>query len=165
MWAFSITWCLSSVCLLTFHTSDFFLRNKEQETKLAVMFPMSSRTSIVSLVLIRYKHCRHRTLKFLIVQSFKNVFSRTEEGIGMKLGTYVPINVVSKCWDLSADRKIKIAAIGGERLHIIFMGNAFSPSSFWEPLYIIHLNLAEMIMNKWCTFGDKLVRDIAAMAD
>jgi hypothetical protein len=76
-----------------FHTSNFFLKNTEQETKLAVMFPMSSRTSIVSLVLIRHKHCRHRTLKFLIGQSFKNVFSRTEEGIGMKLGTYVPINV------------------------------------------------------------------------
>jgi hypothetical protein len=58
-------------------------------------------------------------------QSFKNVFSRTEEGIGMKLGTYVPINIDNKCWDLSADRKFKIAVIGGERLHIIFMGNAF----------------------------------------
>ena len=91
VWAFAITWCLSSVCM--FHTSNFFLKNTEQETKLAVMFPMSSRTSIVSLVLIRHKHCRHRTLKFLIGQSFKNVFSRTEEGIGMKLGTYVPINV------------------------------------------------------------------------
>jgi hypothetical protein len=42
------------------------LRNTEQETKLAVMFPMSSRTSIVSLVLIRHKHCRHGTMKFLI---------------------------------------------------------------------------------------------------
>jgi hypothetical protein len=50
-------------------------------------FHMSSRTSIVSLVLIRHKHCRHRALKFLIGQSFENVFSRTEEGIGMKLGT------------------------------------------------------------------------------
>jgi hypothetical protein len=45
------------------------------------------------------------------------VFSRIEEGIGMKLGTYVPINVVSKCWDLSADRKFKMATIRGERLH------------------------------------------------
>jgi hypothetical protein len=63
------------------------------------------------------------------------------------------------------DRKFKMATIVGDRLHIIFMGNAFSPSSFWEPLYIIHSNLAEMIMNKWCTFGDILVRDIAAMAD
>jgi len=74
------------------------------------MFPMSSRTSIASLVLIRHKHCRHRTLKFLIGQSFKNVFSRTEEGIGMKLGTYVPINVDNKC----ADRKFIMTAIGGE---------------------------------------------------
>jgi hypothetical protein len=41
-------------------------------------------------VLIRHKHCRHRTLKILIGQSFKNLFSRTEEGIGMKPGTYVP---------------------------------------------------------------------------
>jgi hypothetical protein len=72
------------------------LRNTEQETNLAVMFPMSSRTSIVSLVLIRHKHCRHNTLKFLIGQSFKNVFSRTEEGIGVKLGTYVPINASQK---------------------------------------------------------------------
>jgi hypothetical protein len=156
---------VSSVCLLTFHTSSVFLRSTELETKLAVKFPMSSRTSIVSLVLIRYKHCRHRTLKFLIGQFYKNVFSRTEEGIGMKLGTYVPINVVSKCWDWSVDRKFKMAAIGGGRLHIIFMGNAFSSSSFWEPLYIIQPNLAEMIMNKWCTFGDTLLRDIAAMAD
>ena len=46
----------------------------------------------------------------------------------MKLGTYVPINVVSKCWDISEDRKFEMA--GGERLHIMFMGNAFSPSSF-----------------------------------
>jgi hypothetical protein len=74
--------------LLTSHTSNF-LRNTEQETKRAVMFPMTSRTSIVSLVLIRHKHCRHRTLKFLIGQSFKNVFSRTEEGIGMKLGIHM----------------------------------------------------------------------------
>jgi hypothetical protein len=57
-----------------------------------------------------------------------------------------------------------MATIGGERLYMIFMGNAFSPSSFWEPLYIIHPNLAEMIMNNWCTFNDKLFRDIAAMA-
>lgn len=35
---------------------------------------------------------------------------------------------------------------------------------YGKPLYIIHLNLAEMIMNKWCTFKDKLFRDIAAMA-
>jgi hypothetical protein len=133
------------VCLLNFHTSNFFLRNTEQETKLAVMFLMSSRTSIVSLVLIRHKHCRHRTLKILIGQSFKNLFSRTEEGIGMKPGTYVPINVDNKC----ADRKFKMTAIGGERLHIIFMGNAFSPSSFWEQLCIIHPNLAEMIMHIW----------------
>jgi hypothetical protein len=69
-------------------------------------------------------------LKFLIGQSFKNAFARIEEGIGMKLGTYVPINVASKCWDLSVDRKFKMATIGGERLHIIFMGNAFSPLSF-----------------------------------
>ena len=48
----------------------------------------------------------------------------------MKMGTYVPINIDNKCWDLSADMKLKMAAIGGERLHIIFMGNAFSPSSF-----------------------------------
>jgi hypothetical protein len=109
--------------LLNFYTSNFFLRNTEQETKLAVM---SSRTSIVSLLLIRHKYFRHRTLKFLIGQSFKNVFSRTEEGIGMKLGAYVPINVDNKC----ADRKFKMTAIGGERLHIIFMGNAFSPSFF-----------------------------------
>jgi hypothetical protein len=85
--------------LLTFHASNFFLRNTEQETKLAGMLPMSSRTSIVSLVLIRHRHWRRRTLKFLIGQSFKNVFSRTEEGIGMKLATYVHINVASKCWD------------------------------------------------------------------
>jgi hypothetical protein len=39
------------------------------------------------------------------------------------------------------DRKFKMATIVGDRLHIIFMGNAFSPSSFWEPLYIIHSNL------------------------
>ena len=103
-------------------------------------------------------------VKYLIDQSFKNVFSRTEEDIGMKLDIYVPINVVSKCWDLSADRKFKMATIGGERLYMIFMGNAFSPSSFWEPLYIIHPNLAEVIMNNWCTFNDKLFRDIAAMA-
>jgi hypothetical protein len=145
VWAFAITWCLSSVCFFTFHTSNFFLRNTEQETKLAVMFPMSSCTSILSLVLIRHKHWRHRTLKCLIGQSFKNAFSRTEEGIGMKLGTNVPIKVVSKCWDLSVDTKFKMATIGGERLHIIFMGNAFSPSSFWEPLYIIHPNLTAMI--------------------
>jgi hypothetical protein len=81
------------------------------------------------------------------------------------MGTYVPINIDNKCWDLSADMKLKMAAIGGERLHIIFMGNAFSPWSFWEPLYIVHPNLAEMIMHKWCTFDDKLLRDIAAMAD
>jgi hypothetical protein len=51
-----------------------------------------------------------------MVNPFRNVCSRTEEGngIGMKLGIYVSINVVN----------------GGERLHIIFMGNAFSPSSF-----------------------------------
>ena len=98
-------------------------------------------------------------VKFLIDQSFRNVFSRTEEGIGMKLDIYVPINVVSKCWDLSVDRKFKMAAIGGERLYMIFMGNAFSPSSFWEPLYIIHTNLADMIMHNWCTFNDKLFRD------
>ena len=165
MWTVAITWCLSSVCLLTCHTLNFFLRSTEQETKLVVMFPMSSRTSIVSLLLIRHKHCHHRTLTFLIGQSFKNVFSRTEEGIEIKRGTYVPINVVSKCWDWSADMKFKMAAIGGERLHIIFMGNAFSSSLFWEPLYIIHPNLAEMIMNKWCTFGNKLLRDIAAIAD
>jgi hypothetical protein len=116
--------------LLTFHTSNFFLRNTEQETKLAVMFPMSSRTSVVSLVLIRHKHCRHRTLKFLIGQSFKSVFSRTEKGTGVKLGTYAPINVVSKCWDFSVDRKFKMATIVGDRLYIIVMGNAFSPSSF-----------------------------------
>jgi hypothetical protein len=115
--------------LLIFHTFNFFLRNTEQETKLTVMFHMSSRTSIVSLVLIRHKHCRHRALKFLIGQSFENVFSRTEEGIGMKLGTYVPINVDNKYWDLRADRKFQMAAIGGERLHIIFMENACSPSS------------------------------------
>jgi hypothetical protein len=52
-------------------------------------------------------------LKILIGQSFKNLFSRTEEGIGMKPGTYVPINVDNKC----ADRKFKMTAIGGERLH------------------------------------------------
>jgi hypothetical protein len=46
---------------------------------------------------------------------------RTEEGIGMKLGTYVPINVDNKYWDLRADRKFQMAAIGGERLYIIFM--------------------------------------------
>jgi hypothetical protein len=101
------------------------LRNTEQETKLAVMFHMSSRTSIVSLVPIRHKHCRHRALKFLIGQSFENVFSRSEEGIGMKLGTYVPINVDNKYWDLRVDRKFKMATTGGERLHIIFMENAF----------------------------------------
>ena len=99
VWTFAISWCLSSIWLLTFQTSNFFLRNTEQETKLAMMFPMSSRTSIVSLVLIRHKHCCHRTLTFLIGRPFKNVFSRTEEGIGMQLGTYVPINVVSKCCD------------------------------------------------------------------
>ena len=113
VWSFAITWCLSSACLLTFHTSNFFLRNTEQTTKLAVMFPISSRTRFVSLVLIRHKHCRHRILKFLIGQSLKNVFSWTDEGIGVKLGTYVPINVVSKCWNLSADRKFEMA--GGER--------------------------------------------------
>jgi hypothetical protein len=43
--------------------------------------PYEFRTRILSLVLIRHKHWRHRTLKFLIGQSFKNVFSRTEEGI------------------------------------------------------------------------------------
>ena len=145
VWAIAITWCLSSVCFFTCHTSNFFLRNTEQETKLAVMFPMSFRTRILSLVLIRHKHWHHRTLKFLIGQSFKNVFSRTEAGIGMKLGTFVPINVVSKCWDLSVDTKFKTATIGGERLHIIFMGNTSSPSSFWEPLYILHPNLTEMI--------------------
>jgi hypothetical protein len=56
------------------------------------------------------------------------------------MGTYVPINIHNKCWDLSADMKLKMAAIGGERLHVIFMGNAFSPSSFWELLYIVHPN-------------------------
>jgi hypothetical protein len=50
VWAFAITWCLSSVCLLTFHTSNFFLRNTEQETKLAVNIPIISRTSFVFLV-------------------------------------------------------------------------------------------------------------------
>jgi hypothetical protein len=170
VWAFAITWCLSSVCFFTFHTSNFFLRNTEQETKLAVMFPMNFRTRILSLVLIRHKHWHHRTLKFLIGQSFKNVFSRTEEGIGMKLGTFVPINVVSKCWDLSVDTKFKMATIGGERLHIIFMRNTFSPSSFWEPLYILlrttlHTSPELNRDDKWCTFDDKLLRDIAAMAD
>jgi hypothetical protein len=58
-------------------------------------------------------------LKFLIGQSFKNVFSRTEEGIGMKLGTFVPINVVSKCWDLSVDTKFKMATIGDEERIIV----------------------------------------------
>ena len=48
----------------------------------------------------------------------------------MKLGTYVTINVVNKCCDLSADRKFKMYAIGGQRLHKISMGNAFSSSSF-----------------------------------
>jgi hypothetical protein len=43
------------------------------------------------------------------------------------------------------DTKFKTATIGGERLHIIFMGNTSSPSSFWEPLYILHPNLTEMI--------------------
>jgi hypothetical protein len=59
VWAFAITWCLSLVCFFTFHTSNFFLRNTEQETKLAVMFPMSSCTSILSLVLIRHKQSSH----------------------------------------------------------------------------------------------------------
>ena len=130
----SVSFChhLMSVVSLFLHFSYFklLLENTEQETKLAVMFPVSSRTSILSLVLIRHKHWCHRTLKFLIGQSFKNAFSRTEKGIGMKLRTYVPINVVSKCWDLSVDTKFKMDTIGGERLHIIFMGNAFSPSSF-----------------------------------
>ena len=71
VWVFAITWCLSSVCLLAFQTSNFYLSNTEQETKLAVMFPMSSRTSIVSLVLIRHKHCRHVTLIFLIRSIFQ----------------------------------------------------------------------------------------------
>jgi hypothetical protein len=54
------------VCLLTFHTSSFFLRNTEQETKLAVMFTMSSRTSVVSLVLIRHKYCRSQEFEHLL---------------------------------------------------------------------------------------------------
>jgi hypothetical protein len=66
---------------------------------------------------------------------------------------FVLINVVSKCWNLRVDTKFKMATIGGETLHtcIIFMGNTFSPSfenrfiSFWDPLYILHLNLTEMI--------------------
>jgi hypothetical protein len=37
-------------------------------------------------------------------------------------------------------------------------GNSYGTS-------LSHPNLAEMIMHKWCTFGDKLFRDIAAMAD
>ena len=35
----------------------------------------------------------------------------------MKLGTYIPINVDNKCWNLSADRKFKMVAIEGERVH------------------------------------------------
>jgi hypothetical protein len=74
-------------------------------------------------------HCQFAGLvKYLIDQSFKNVFSRTEEDIGMKLDIYVPINVVSKCWDLSADRKFKMATIGGERLYMIFMGRNITAS-------------------------------------
>jgi hypothetical protein len=49
------------------------------------MFPMSSRTSIVSLVLIRHKHCHHRTLKFLIGQSFKTSSQEPKKGLGWNL--------------------------------------------------------------------------------
>jgi hypothetical protein len=123
---------LMSVVSLFLHLSYFKLLLEKYRTgnQTGSDVPYEFRTRILSLVLIRHKHWHHRTLKFLIGQSFKNVFSRTEAGIGMKLGTFVPINVVSKCWDLSVDTKFKTATIGGERLHIIFMGNTSSPSSF-----------------------------------
>ena len=78
----------ASVIRLFVNISCFKLvLNTEQETKLSVMFPISSRTSIVTLALIRQKHCHHMTLKFRIGQSLKNLLPRTAEGIGMKLGT------------------------------------------------------------------------------
>ena len=85
VWAFAITWCLSSVCLLTFHTSNFFLRNTEQETKLAVNIPIISRTSFVFLVGIRHKHCRHRTLKFWLVNLWKTSSHEPMKGLGWNL--------------------------------------------------------------------------------
>ena len=77
----SVSFChhlMSVVSICTCHTctSNFFLKNTEQETKLSVMFHMSPRTSIVSLV--DWFIVFNRTLKSLIGQSFKNDFSRTE---------------------------------------------------------------------------------------
>jgi hypothetical protein len=81
------------------------------QTKLALMFPMSSRTSIVSWCWFVIDIAATGLWNFWLV-NLLNRLLKNGEGIGVKLGTYmyVPINVDSKCWDLSADRTFKMAA-------------------------------------------------------
>ena len=58
---------------------------------------MRSYTRVVTFVQIRKKHGHHVTLKILIGRFSRNFFSITAEGIELKSGLYVPMNVFNMC--------------------------------------------------------------------
>ena len=61
------------------------------------MFSMGSYTRVVTFVQIRQKHGHHVTFKILIGRFSRNFFSRTAEGIELKSGIYVLMNVFNMC--------------------------------------------------------------------
>ena len=78
------------------------------------------------LLLCRFvkKHGHHVTLKILIGRFSRNFFSRTAEGIELKSGIYVPMNVFNMCCvTVCAIWKFKMATSGGQSLHWNPMGN------------------------------------------
>jgi len=93
VWAFAITWCLSLVCLL--QTSTWEIQNRKPNWQWCSLWVPAQVLFLWCWFVINI--AATGLWYFWLGQSFKNVFSRTEEWIGMKLGTYVPINVVSKC--------------------------------------------------------------------
>jgi hypothetical protein len=64
------------------------------------------------LLLCRFvkKHGHHVTLKILIGRFSRNFFSRTAEGIELKYGIYVPLNVFNMCCYCLRHLKILVAS-------------------------------------------------------
>ena len=86
------------------------------------MFSMMSYTRIVTFVQIRQKIDHHVTLKILIGRFSRNLFSRTAEGIELKSGIYVTMNVLTCVVTVCAIWKFKMATSGGQSLHWNPMG-------------------------------------------
>jgi hypothetical protein len=97
--------------------TDSLLYNSKPN--LAEMSSMRSYTRVVFLCRFVKKHGHHVTLKILIGRFSRNFFSRTSEGIELKSGIYVPMNVFNMCcYCLPNLHKSNNSCVGPHRKHL-----------------------------------------------